>query len=240
MKRFYFELENKNGDVIFLEKEELFHLKKVLRLKKDEEVVCFCGDGKDYICKIEKIDSEKALLKVKEVLESNTASKTNLTVFQGSLKLDKFEFIIQKLAELGVKKIVPFESVFSVAKIKQEKIERFKKIAISALKQCKRADFMQIENKLYFNEMLKVLPQFDKVIFAYENENENFIKNLKLEKHQNIAIIIGSEGGFSLKEAESLKNFKNLETVSLGKRVLRAETATIVFSSLIMFLLGEI
>ncbi len=228
------------ADKIFLFGEEFFHLKNVLRLKEGDKVACFCGDGKDYLCEIESFEKERAVLVVQEILQEETTPQVEVTVFQGTLKLDKFELVLQKLAELGIKKVVPFESSFSVVKLKPEKVERYKKISISASKQCKRADFMQVENKLSFKEMLKSLEKFDKVIFAYEKENQTSLKDLKFDKKEKIAIIVGSEGGFSTQEVENLEKLENLATITLGKRILRAETAVITLSSLIMFLLDEI
>lgn len=240
MRRFYFETENQNQNNIILLGEEFNHLKNVLRLKEGTTVVCVCGDGKDYVCQIKEIDKDKALLELLNVLEAETTPKANVSVFQGTLKLDKFELVLQKLAELGVLKVVPFESAFSVAKIKPEKIERYKKISISASKQCKRADFMQVGQKHSFKEMLKALQEYDKVIFAYEKEGQGSLKTLKLEKQEKVAIVVGSEGGFSQAEVEALEKLDNLKTISLGKRILRAETAVIALASLVMFVLDEI
>ena len=240
MRRFFFNKENRTENKIVLQADEFFHIKNVLRLVEGQKVICFCGDGNDYFCTIENFLKESVVCHIDEIKKSDKTPTVNLTLFQGSLKLDKFEFVVQKMAELGLATVIPFESAFSVAKIKDEKISRLQKIATEASKQCGRADVLQVEPVVSFKQLLTKIKDYDMVIFAYEKESQNTLKNLKIETAGNkIAFIVGSEGGFSEKEAQELIA-KGVKSVSLGTRILRAETAPIVLGGMIMFLKNEI
>ena len=156
-------------------------------------------------------------------------------------KLDKLELVTQKLTEIGLHKIIPFSSTFCIAKDNINKIERLKKITISACKQCGRTSVLAIENTKKFMDILPELKKYDIVIFANETENNTTLKEvLKDKKTENIAYIVGSEGGFSKQEIEELSKLDNVFSVTLGKRILRTETASIALGALISYELGEI
>ena len=239
MRRFFVDKKNIKEHTIEIRGNEWNHLFHVLRQKENDRMICFCGDGNDYHCIIEKILDDVAICKIEKVEPSNKTPHHNVTLFQGALKLDKFEFLIQKMSELGLKEIVPFESAFSIAKVKSEKWERYQKIASEASKQCQRADVLSVGAPLSFKNMLTKLKEYDIVLFAYEKETKNTLQNLNLSEYQNIAFVIGSEGGFSQSESEALSE-AGVTTITLGKRILRAETASIAMASIIMHLLGEL
>lgn len=245
-----------DSEKIILEGSDYNHLKNVLRFKVGDEIICFCGDGKDYFCEIISLENQKVLCKIQKIQLSDKTPKSKVTLFQALLKSDKFEFIIQKMSELGLTSIIPFESTFTVSKLKEGKTLRYNKISIEASKQCGRADFLKVHDGITFNEMLEKLKGFEIVIFANENENNTSIKDVinnyddtshflplgdKCEGTLNsqIALIVGSEGGFSEKEIFEIIS-RGAKSVSLGKRILRAETASITLASIIMFLLGEL
>lgn len=239
MRRFFTQAKNIENTLV-LTGGEFVHLKNVLRLKVGDEIVVFNGDGFDYFCKIKTIEDESATLNVLKKEKSEKTPKNKITLFQGVLKQDKFEYLIQKMAELGVSKIIPFESSFTVSKMKAKKLERYKKICVSASKQCGRSDMLEVGEGLTLKQLSKTLEKFDEVVFAYERENKFKLENLNLQKTEgkNIAVIVGSEGGFSEKEAQMLVE-AGAKSVSLGKRILRAETAPVMLVGIIMFLLGE-
>ena len=172
------------------------------------------------------------------VLIHSPKSKANVSVFQALVKSDNMSLIIQKLTELGVKDFYPFESDFITSKDKNGKVSKFQEISNQSIKQCKRSIPMTIHSTLSFNQMLEILKSYDMVIFANECEKNDALNSSNLSKKQNIAIIIGSEGGFSEKEIDSLKKL-GVQSISMGKRILRAETAAISLTSVVMFLLGE-
>lgn len=239
MRRFFFKPQNLIDNEITLDDEEFFHLKNVLRLNEGEKIVCFCGDGYDYFCYLKQVLKNSALCAVEQIKKSDKTANVNVTLFQGSLKLDKLELVIQKMAEIGLAAVIPFESAFSVAKIKAEKTNRLAKIALEASKQCGRADILKVSDVVSFNQMIKMLNDYDVVIFANERESQNQLKSLQLNSFKKIAFIVGSEGGFSEKEATLLIE-KGAKSITLGKRILRAETAPIVLGGIIMFLQNEI
>jgi len=236
MRRF---ISNKiNNDKVVLDGIEHNHLKNVLRLTEGEEVIVVCGDEYDYTCVIEKISKGDSVLRVvgKEINDYN--SKSDVTVFQALTRQDNMTLIVQKLTELGVKTFVPFESQFITSKDKFNKQEKLQTISNQSIKQCKRSIPMEVKPTKSFNDMVKSLNEYDVVIFANETEKSTALSKVKISSNQKIAIIIGSEGGFSETECEKIINAGG-KSVTLGKRILRAETASIAVTSVIMYLIGE-
>ncbi|MBQ7668906.1 MAG: 16S rRNA (uracil(1498)-N(3))-methyltransferase [Clostridia bacterium] len=194
----------------------------------------------EYICKIVSIDKSSITCEIIGNAEKVGIPKTNITLYQALLKADKMEYVIQKSVELGVSKIVPFISKNVVVKVDEKdankKVDRWNKIAIEAVKQCGRSDMVGVENVEKFSEMLNSLLSFDRVILAYENEKEPLKRVLReINSNEKIAIVIGSEGGFDIKEVEDILKNKNAVSVSLGERILRAETASLYLLSILMY-----
>lgn len=231
MRRF-FGVE-KDGE-IQIEGEEFNHLKNVLRLNVGDEILVSLNTENEYACEIVKMAKGVATCKIngQQLCEANP--KKNIVLFQAITKKDKFELIVQKATELGVSKIVPFVSDFIVAKATENKIERLKLIAQNACKQCERSIVPEISECLSFDEVLNSFKNFDMVLFANERA-EKGDKPHALPKCKNIAIIVGSEGGFSSKEKDKFVA-AGATTISLGKRILRAETASIAMMSLVSIL----
>src|SRR5690554_3807123 len=147
MKRYFVKESNINQSKkkLFIVDEEFNHAKNVIRQKIGDKIICFSGDGNEYFCKVKEIKNNQMHCIIEKQQISAKTPLQNLTLFQGSLKNNNFELVIQKAAEIGLKAIIPFESSYSVAKIKPEKLQRFQKISQSASKQCTRADIMQVE-----------------------------------------------------------------------------------------------
>ena len=227
---------------IEVEGEEFNHIVNVMRKKVGDQICVIDGSGTDYECEIEEIGKKKLILKILKMQDNNSETNSNVTVFQALVKGDKFELIIQKLTELGVKKVVPFESEFCQVKKSTTRLDRLEKISIEALKQSGRSKKVEITEILSFQEMLKALKNYDKVVFAYENSKTSLTKNDLSESGKplkNVALIVGREGGFSEKENEEIIKQKNVQQISMGNRILRAETAAISLTSVVMFLLDE-
>lgn len=243
-RKFYLQSE-KNFELnqnIIVEGDEFLHIVNVLRKKVGDEIIAIDGSGLDYKCKITSIEKKKLVLNVLDIQTCQSETKSNVSVFQALVKGDKFELIIQKLTELGVKSLVPFSSSFCQVKPNTTRLDRLEKISIEALKQCGRAKKVEINSILSFEQMLEKLSEYDKVIFAYENANQDLTSEsfmLGKDKAKNVAIVIGSEGGFSEDECKQICQNPNVCMVSLGKRILRAETAAISLTSVVMYLLGE-
>ena len=171
--------------------------------------------------------------------------KTNITLYIAFLKSDKMDYLVQKAVEIGVKRIVPFFSKNVVVKLdeksKVKRREKLQKIADEACKQCGRMDTVNIEEFLNFNELKDSLKE-DKIFFAYEASKDSLrreINDMKQRNINNIGIIIGAEGGFLESEAEELNKLNNVCCVSLGERILRAETAAINLLSILIYEMEE-
>lgn len=218
--------------------DEFLHAIKVLRKAEGDKLSLIDGFGYEYESVIKSVDKKSFTLKILDKQLSKSEAKSCVTVFQALVKGDKFELITQKLTELGISEIVPFESEFCQVKKHTTRLDRLEKISIEALKQCGRAKKVEIKPIFTFDQMLENLRQYDVVIFAYENATENICPTI-FNEGKKIAIIVGSEGGFSQREVEKLQQLKNVKTISLGNRILRTETASIVLAGLSMFCLGE-
>lgn len=236
MRRFL--AEKINNDRVVLEGIEHNHLKNVLRLKEGDEVVVVCGDEYDYICKIEKISKGDTILKVVDKVENKYNPSSDVTVFQALTKNDNMTLIVQKLTELGVKTFIPFESQFITSKDKYSKREKLQSISNQSIKQCKRSIAMNVLDTMSFNSMIKSLTGYDLVIFANETEKTQNLSKIKFNKTSKVALIIGSEGGFSDEECAKIIEAGGV-SVSLGRRILRAETASIGLTSVVMCMMGE-
>lgn len=237
MKRFFVGKDLKVNSAIKIDGIEHNHIKNVMRLKVDDEIILVCGDEYDYFARIINISKGETVVEIFDCKHNEYNPKCDVTVFQALVKSDNMSLIVQKLTELGVKTFVPFESEFITSKDKFNKREKLQEISNQSIKQCKRSIPMEIEKVLTFKEMIEKLRDFDCVVFANECEksyNLNHIKSI----NGKVAIIIGSEGGFSESEIKMLQ-LENVHSVSLGRRILRAETSAISLTAVVMYLIGE-
>lgn len=239
MRRFFLDKLIDN-ELVEIKGDQFLHMSKVLRFKEGDKFIAICGDKKEYICQIKRMDFDKCISEVLEQRESQTDALVDVTVFQACVKGDKFDLIIQKLSELGVSKIIPFDSDFSIAKCQEQKTERYNKIASEACKQCRRTIPLIVEKPLKFSQIISKFDDFDLILFCNEHEDALSIKSAIAEfSPRNVALIIGSEGGFSPREIDTLLKTK-AKSITLGKRILRAETAAIVSAACVMLELGEL
>lgn len=222
------------GEEFCISGEEAKHI-VILRHNVGEKIIV-----NDKICEIKSITKQEVNCLALEQAQEEGVPNVKITLFQALLKSDKMDFVIQKAVEIGASKIVPFISKNVVVKLddkdKIKKVERWNKISVEASKQCGRSDIVEIDKVYDFGVMLERLKEFDKVIIAYENE-VNSLKSVIREKLNidNIAIIIGAEGGFEKNEVEKVLENKNAVSVSLGSRILRAETASVNLLSILMY-----
>lgn len=221
------------GNNFIFDGDEFAHF-NVLRCKIGEQVICFGDDGYDYLCEIKEITKKQAIASIinKEINTKNP--KINLTVFQGLVKGEKLDLIVQKLTEIGISNLYTFESEYAIAKANNNKIDRLRKISMESCKQCGRNIPLNIYENLKFNEMVDKLKNFDLILFANE---KNKVRNFDIfKKCKNIAIIVGSEGGFSDNEINLIYSSGAIN-FGLGERILRAETAVISISAIISYIL---
>jgi 16S rRNA (uracil1498-N3)-methyltransferase len=237
MYNFFVERDQFYNHTVDIKNENFNHIKNVLRMKIDDELIVSCKEtGNSFLCTISEIGDNKIVCKIIEERES-TEPKVEVTLFQGIPKSDKMELIIQKTVEVGINKVYPVEMKFCIGKIKDnKKITRWQTISEAAAKQSKRNIIPTIENPISFKEMAEVLKEYDLALVAYENEEKTNIKEVLQQNPdaKKIAIIIGPEGGISKEEVESLVS-NGTKEVSLGKRILRTETASISMLSMIMY-----
>ena len=212
-------------------------------MKKDDEIqVCNQVTGENYKARIMQYSKNEIECKIEEKIGKSTESNVHITLFQGIPKFEKMELIIQKNTEVGVNNIVPVIMERTVVKLDEKvaskKLDRWQKIAEIAAKQSMRDIIPNIKSIIKTKEI--DVDGYDVVLVAYENEEHNMLKAelKKLESQNkqeyNIAIAIGPEGGISEKEIELLDE-KNVKFVSLGKRILRTETAGLVMAGNILY-----
>lgn len=250
MPKFFIKTENlKENEEIWITGSDVNHIKNVLRKKIDDKInICNSDTQKNYECVIKNIEENKIVCKILDEVKSLAESNLNITIFQGLPKSDKMELIIQKATELGVKTIVPVITKRTVIKLKdkdkQNKVDRWRKIAEVAAKQSGRDIIPTIENIINIADIK--FDEFDKIFVLYENEEKISIKDemeqLKNDNKEelNIGIVIGPEGGFAESEIEQLRLNQNVSVVTLGKRILRTETVALVVSGILMYELGDL
>lgn len=235
IRRFFVDKSMVQDGKVTLRGDEFLHMTKVLRYKVGFKAVVCLGDGVDNYCTVEEIGKDYAVLSVDE---SVVADKKNarLTLYAGLLKNNKLDFVIQKAVELGVDRVVPFVSANSAeSKFSKERGER---IALEAAKQCGSSYLSIVDDLKTFDEVLQDIKGFDKVLLAYEGERHNSLKTSSLTA-SNVALIVGPEGGFKLGEVDMAKKC-GADVITLGRRILRAETASIVLCALTLDKLGEL
>ncbi len=243
MPKFFIESKQIKNNKIEIIGEDVKHIIQVLRAKKGEEVtICNIDTQCNYLAKIEQIKPESILCDIINIIESSSEPSIEVSIFQGLPKSDKMEYIIQKNIELGVKEIQPVIMQRCVAKWEKKgenkKIERWQKIAQSAAKQSGRDIIPSIYAPITIQELCNKISEFDLMLVAYEEETSNTLKNelknAKSFKGMKIGIIIGPEGGIDKKEIEKLVE-NSVKVITLGKRILRTETASIAIISDIMY-----
>lgn len=231
MKRFFGE---KIKDKILIKDNEFNHLKKVLRMNEGDEIIACVNDEYDYFCSIEKINKNDALLNINEIKLNPAQPKKNIVLFQMLPKKEYLDNIIAKSVELGVSKIIPFTSKYTM--IKDIKYDRVATQILTACKQCGRSKLVEFERCEKINNIPSLFKNFDLVLFANEKEEKMF--NVEILKNcNNIAVIVGNEAGFSEEEIQLLK--KHASSISLGKRILRCDTAVTTMLSLVGVLSGN-
>ena len=221
-----------NGKIVIKEKNDINHLKNAFRVKIGEKIRGVDGE-KEYLLEIIEIEKKEIVAKIIEIKEDEFSSKVQIDAAIGMLKNDKMNLTIQKLTEIGIMKIIPFFSKRCIVKINEKK-DKWDLISKEALKQCQGVKFVEIPEPMKLKEIN--LKEYDLVIVPYEEDKENNLKNIlkKIERNpQKILYIIGPEGGFSEEEIEYLKE-ENCKIVTLGRRILRAETASIVVGGVLI------
>lgn len=247
MQRFF--VEKIDGDIIEISGSEAHHVKNVLRKKKGDAVFLFDGKGNEYKAEIERIGGLEIILKIVTKTKKDMEPKIKINLYQSIPKLKKFDFIVEKSTELGVSKIIPVVSARTqIAQIKDtdytdRKIKRWRKIALAAAKQCGRTVIPEISVITNFQDAVKSVSICKNLsesvsIIPWECEQKNtlktVLKSLNFSIPQALNLFVGPEGGFSNAEIERACKC-GVIPVTLGKRILRTETASIVIISNILY-----
>lgn len=221
----------------YLEGEEFEHAKNVLRIGVGAEIILLDNSGKEYTGVVAQVEKKRMLVNIVREEVGQREPLADVYLLFGYLKnADKNEFIVQKAVELGVNRIAVFSSAYSSAYVNDNKIERLNKVSKEAAKQCLRSFAPKVEYFPTLTAALESANGYKDKLFACEFAEKSDIALTSLSK--NCAIVIGSEGGFSREEAE-LAQQEGYAFVSLGKRILRAETAAISLTAVVMHALGE-
>lgn len=239
MYNFFATEQNKTADGYLVVGADFNHIKNVLRMRVGDEVLV-SFEGNSDLCAIEKFSDDAVHLKITQENYNQTELDLKIYLFQGLPKSDKMELIIQKAVELGAAGIIPVEMSRCVVKLdprkKASKTERYRAIAESAAKQSKRNTIPEVFEPMCYNDALKKAGQMDLFLVPYENEDGMLATKAQLSKLKDcktVGILIGPEGGFEEKEIEDALKAGG-KTISLGKRILRTETAAICAVSMCM------
>lgn len=242
MPKFFVRKESINDHTITLEGENAKHIGSVLRAKTGDIITVGDGDGRDYECEITEITKKEVIAKITDIFTNDNEPDIKLTLYQALPKADKMELVIQKCIEIGVDRIVPVKTEYAVVKLEgkeEKKLQRWNKIAEAAAKQCGRGKIPIVDRVMTFKEAINEAISLDSAIIPYEKEKENSLKTFaKGFKGKSIGIFIGPEGGFSNDEVDfAISN--GVKSVTLGKRILRTETAGLVTSVILLYELED-
>ncbi len=243
MDRFFVKQESLQGEEVVLKGQQAHQINNVLRKKVGEHIIVLDNLGAEYEIELQTIRKEKVTGQIKERRKAAGEPAVEITLYQSLLSREKFEWVLQKCTEVGVKRFVPIETFRSIVRqksINANKIERRKRIIQEAAEQSGRGRIPQLEQTVNFEDAINKLDDFDYKFMAHtQAEGKSLRRYLKdNKKNKRIALFIGPEGGFTENEVHSARD-SNIVLISLGHRVLRTETAAVVASSLILYELGE-
>lgn len=240
IRRFFVEPEAFYNNTITIQGDEHNHLKNVLRLTEGTQIVVVCNDIYDYEAVISQIGKSKTSCKIVGKVKNEYNPSAQVTVYQALTKRDAMSNLVQQLSELGVTQFVPLITQNITKKDKASNLEKLQTVANQSTKQCKRSIALTVKPTTKFEELLQQVKDYDLVLFANELEHaQHLSKSVIKDTNKNVAIVVGSEGGFTPKEAELLEQ-AGAKSVSLGKRILRVQTACIAITSVVMNKLGEL
>jgi 16S rRNA (uracil1498-N3)-methyltransferase len=247
MRRFYVNQNQITEQEIRIIGPDVNHIKNVLRMKQGEEIIICNGQGKDCYCIIDRVSENEIIALVQTVKDTDTELGTRITLFQGLPKSDKMELIIQKAVELGVYEIIPVMTKRVIVRLddkkkEEKKLERWQAIAEGAAKQSGRGIIPIIKPVQTYVQAIAYAKTFDKNVIPYENAKG--MQNTReimygLSKHRTVGVFIGPEGGFEAAEIDCAKQ-AGIDPITLGKRILRTETAGLAVLAMMVLVLDEL
>lgn len=241
MQHFFVTPDQVQEDKIYIEGSDVNHIKNVLRMRIGEEVTVNDGNNQSYLCEIRAFENEQVILEVKESKTTDSELPSKIYLFQGLPKQDKMELIVQKAVELGAYQVIPVATKRAVVKLDEKKaakkVARWQQIAESAAKQAGRGYIPEVHGVMSYKEALEYAKSLDVVLIPYElaegmHETKEILASIK--KGDSIGVFIGPEGGFEREEVENAIEV-GAKAITLGKRILRTETAGLTTLSVLMF-----
>lgn len=245
MHHFFVTPQQISGDKIRIEGGDVNHMKNVLRMKLHEKAEISDGESRTYLCEVEAYEEDVAVLHILEEMEADTEPASKLYLFQGLPKSDKMELIVQKAVELGVYQVIPVAMKRSVVRLDDKKaakkVDRWNSIAESAAKQAGRSRIPEVTMPLSYKEALKMAEKLDVTLLPYElaggmEATREVVRQIK--SGQSVGIFIGPEGGFEPEEVDAAVSM-GAKVITLGKRILRTETAGLATLAVLMFELEQ-
>lgn len=242
MVRFFVAPDEMTNDELILTGENASHA-KVLRLKVGEEVLVCDGNGHECLCAITGVEGSALHLTVNSRQSSNSEANVKVSIYMAFPKADKLEHVIQKATELGAHEIVTFPSARCVSKPDEKslkkKLERWQKIAASAAEQSGRGRIPEVVVLSSFSAALQRAAEADLPIMFYENEHATTLRMaLESDEYRSVSLLSGPEGGLETREVEMARQ-AGLRICTLGRRILRCETAPLCGLSAVMYASGE-
>lgn len=245
MHHFFTEPSQIRDPHIFITGPDVNHMKNVLRIMPGERVGISDGQGTDYVCEVDRLEETEVVLNILSSEKSYSELASRIYLFQGLPKGDKMELIIQKAVELGVFEIVPVATRRAVVKLDEKKAkkktERWNAIALGAAKQSGRSLIPEVKPVMRFAEALEYAKELDVLLIPYEMaEGMEKTKEIisAVRQGQSVGVFIGPEGGFDEEEVEKAVA-EGAQPVTLGRRILRTETAGLTVLSILMYHLEQ-
>ena len=233
-KRFF--VPNAVLGMVKIEGEEHNHLVNVMRYKVGDEIILICNDDYDYFGTIVEVSKNYSLVEIKNKVLNKSNPSIDVTAFVAVNKREPMSLMIRMLSELGVSNFVPFTSKWTQAQDANEKLERFQKIADQSAKQCRRSKTLKIMEVKSLSEVCETFNEYDAVFFAYEKEDTLNLQTYFATHSQplkKVAFIIGAVAGFDVDEAKKIVDSGAI-SISLGRRILKADTACVAIGSILM------
>lgn len=245
MYRFFVEPEQIFQNTVRIIGKDVNHIRNVLRMKPGETILVSNGNDKEYKCALQEIGAEEVVASIEDVDGPERELPIKVTLFQALPKGDKMEMVIQKMIELGAYEIVPVATKRCIVKLDEKKAasktKRWNMIAESAAKQSKRGIIPNVSMPVDLKKALDMAKNMDMILIPYEEaENMEYTRKIvsEIKQGMSVGIFIGPEGGFAPEEVEQAKAC-GAAAVTLGKRILRTETAGMALMSVLMFAMEE-
>lgn len=238
MRRFYAPINRISGSNVSLDADETRHLRDVLRLSVGDEASVFDGEGNEFACVVEAIGKKETRLSVGGKIESaSPESPFEVTLAATVLNGEKYDLVIQKSVELGVTKLIPLQTIRGDVKAKDaaKRLARWRRIAMEATKQCGRARLMEVAEPLPFEELIASIHE-EKVVMFSERDGVGFDR---LKPEGRMTALIGPKGGWDDSELK-LARERGVSVITLGGRIMRAETASIALIAILQHRFGDL